>query len=218
MEVFQGLDGLVNVLGRLFLSKLSLLNELLVDFSASGILKNEIDLFLVPEEAIEPTNIVVAQVALDFNLFPELVFDTPLDKLLLVKDLEGDDELRSFFSGQVYMTELSSAHRLTDFEVIDGPLLRIEFFGSLELGRRILDLLNLLHLAAHLPLRIALVVVFSLVSNRLVRLIVVEVHLKMLLLRLRNRHLGHRNHVDVRRRLVLLGHFQIIPTHFLVDV
>ena len=116
------------------------------------------------------------------------------------------------------MTELSSAHRFTDLEVIDGPLLRIEFFRGLELGRRILDLLDLLHLAPHLPLGIALVVVFSLVSNWLVRLIVVGVHLKLLLLRLRNRHLGHRNHVDVGWRLVLLGHFQIVPTHLLVDV
>ena len=116
------------------------------------------------------------------------------------------------------MTELSSAHRFSDLEVIDGPLLRIEFFRSLKLGRRILDLLNLLDLAAHLPLRIALFVVFSLVSNWQVRLIVIEVHLKLLLLRLRNRHLGHRDHVDVRRRLVLLRYFQIVPTHFLVDV
>ena len=74
------------------------------------------------------------------------------------------------------MTELSSAHRFTDLEVIDGPLFRIEFFGSLELGRRILNLLNLLHLVPHLPLKIALVVVFSLISNWLVRLIVVGVH------------------------------------------
>ena len=84
MEVFQGLDCLVDVIGRLFLSKLPLLNELLVDLSASGILKDEINLFLVPEEAIEPTNIVVAQMALDFNLFPELVLYIRLDKLLLV--------------------------------------------------------------------------------------------------------------------------------------
>ena len=84
MEVLQGLDCLVGVIGRLFLSKFPLLTELLVDLSASGILKDEINLLLVPEEAIEPTNIVVAQVALDFNLSPELVLYIRFDELLLV--------------------------------------------------------------------------------------------------------------------------------------
>lgn len=61
---------------------------------------------------------------------PELVLHIRLHQLLLVEDFQSDDELGFLLSCQVNVAELPSTQGLADLEVVDGPLLGLEFLGA----------------------------------------------------------------------------------------
>lgn len=60
---------------------------------------------------------------LDFNLSSKLVLDACPEKLVLLQNLEGDDVLRLFFSGEIHGTEFTLAQRQSDLEVGEAPVL-----------------------------------------------------------------------------------------------
>lgn len=98
----------------------------MIDFATSGEFEDEVDLLVVPEEAIEPAYILMSEMALDLNLSSYLVLILGINDLLDVHDLKSNDELGLLLSGKIDMAELTSAHWLSKFEVIHRPLLRIE--------------------------------------------------------------------------------------------
>lgn len=63
---------------------------------------------------------------LDLNLSSDLLFNLVLHDLLLIKDLESNDELGLLLSSEEHLPKLSAGERLSDFEIIDAPLFRIE--------------------------------------------------------------------------------------------
>ena len=118
----------------------------MVHLTANGVLEDQINFLFIPEKSVKSTNIVVAEMGLDFNFFSELVLDPGFDQLLLVEDLECNNKLRSFLPGQINVTEFAPSDWLADLEVINAPFLRIELFWSLHLWYWVLDLLILLDL------------------------------------------------------------------------
>ena len=75
VEVFKCLNYLKYIVSCFDLIKALILRmeQLLVNFSTRGELKDQIDLLLVPEEPIQPANVVVTKVALNFNLSTQSV-------------------------------------------------------------------------------------------------------------------------------------------------
>lgn len=91
-----------------------------------GVLEDQVNLFVVPEVAIEPTDVGVPQSGLNLDLSSEHPRRPVLNQLALEKNLESDDELALFLAGEVHMTELATTQRLPDLKVVDGPGARIE--------------------------------------------------------------------------------------------
>jgi len=125
----------MHILGGLGFSKAALFTELLVDLTTRGELEDEVDLLVVVEESVELADVLVAEVALNFDLSAELQLYIVLQDLFLVEDLQSHYELGVLLSGEVDMTKLASAHRLPNFEVVDRPLLGVELVDFLDRRR-----------------------------------------------------------------------------------
>jgi hypothetical protein len=124
MQVLQCLAQLVDVVScsLLCVSSIRLLLQFLVQFSSRSILQDQVDLLIIPEEAIHSQDIVVSQVWLNFYLSSQLMLIVTLHQLLLVHHLQGYYELWLPLSGKVHMTELASTQWLAYLEVIYSPL------------------------------------------------------------------------------------------------
>ena len=85
------------------------------------------------DDSIGPDQKVLSSAVVSYR---HLLLLVPLDvdQLLLVKHLESDYKLRSFLSCQVHVPKLSSTHGLTDFEILDFPLIGVEFSDLLSLN------------------------------------------------------------------------------------
>lgn len=77
VEILQGLAHLSDEVRSSWLcvTAIWLLFQILVELSPRGILQYKVNFLLVPEEAVHPENVVMAQVRLDLDLPPELVLD-----------------------------------------------------------------------------------------------------------------------------------------------
>lgn len=130
VKILKCLHNLPRVVRCLLLVESSIwrLLEFLEKFAADCILKNQVNLLLVPEEAIEPANVVVSQVRLNFDLSSQLCLHFVLDQLLFYKNFQGHDKFRSLLSCKVYMPKLASSQRFTDFEIVNAPFLWLENF------------------------------------------------------------------------------------------
>lgn len=75
VEILEGLNHLADVVGTPFLSKVlvRLVLELLVEFTFGTVLQDQVNPFFIIEEAIHLENVLVSQMALDFNLSSQLV-------------------------------------------------------------------------------------------------------------------------------------------------
>jgi hypothetical protein len=95
VEVLQGLAHLPDVVGscRLLVPLIRLLLQVLVEFASRGVLKNQVYLLVVPEEAIHPENVLMPQVRLNLYLSAQLVLHIRFEKLLFVQDLQRNNEL-----------------------------------------------------------------------------------------------------------------------------
>ena len=95
VHVFQGLQDLSNVIGRsrFVVSTLWLRFQVVEQFTTWREFENQVDLLVICEEPVHPEDVLVAQMALDLNLPPELNLHIVLDELTLVQNLERHDEL-----------------------------------------------------------------------------------------------------------------------------
>ena len=119
VQIFYSLEHLVHILGSfaLFKSSFFFLLQLLGDLPTRCEFQNQVYFLLIPEESIELTYIIMPQVALNFNLLPQLVLFLAQIELLLVKHFQSYNKLASLFSGKVDMTTLTSPQRLANFEI-----------------------------------------------------------------------------------------------------
>ena len=72
-------------------------------------------------------DVLMPQMALDFNFSAELYLHFRFDELLFVQDLQRDNELGLLLPCKVDVAKLPFPKRLADFKVVDGPLSWIEF-------------------------------------------------------------------------------------------
>ena len=80
VDVFHGLDDLIDVACRLLLSivTIRLRFELFVQLTLRTVLQDQVNLVVIIEESVELDNILVAQVAVDLDLATELVRNSRL--------------------------------------------------------------------------------------------------------------------------------------------
>jgi len=63
----------------------------------------------------------MTQMRLDLNLPPQLMLYTTLQQLTLTQYLERYNVFCSAFTGEVDLSEFTTAERLADFEVVECP-------------------------------------------------------------------------------------------------
>ncbi len=91
VEVGEGVGHLVDINGAAALRERAVLCELLVELALAGKLEHEKDALLVVEVAIEAEDVGMSEVLLDLDFATDLLLDSGLDDLGLVKTLEGED-------------------------------------------------------------------------------------------------------------------------------
>ncbi len=123
VQVFERLDQLVNVVSGFSFSiaLLTLCFQILIEFTSWSVLENQINFLVIPEEAIHAKNILMTEVRLNLNFSPELVLNIRFEKLLFIKNFEGNYKLRLLLSRQVDMSELASAKWFSNFKVVNRP-------------------------------------------------------------------------------------------------
>jgi hypothetical protein len=135
MKILQGMTQLSDVIRSSIFSVplIRLFLEILIELTTRSIFKDQIDLFIVPEETVHSQNIVMSQMALYFYLSSQLMFYIRLHKLFLVKHFESNNEFRLLLSCKINMTKLSSSERFSNFKIINSPLFWLKFFRLLSL-------------------------------------------------------------------------------------
>lgn len=123
---------------RLIKSLFRLPFQLFVELTSRGILQDQVDFLFVPEEPVHPQHVLVSEVTLNFYFSSQLVLNITLLKLLFVKHLQSNNELRLFLSGKVNVAKLASSECFPKLKVFYSP-----FFGRLLL---LLDWLRLMSL------------------------------------------------------------------------
>jgi hypothetical protein len=86
-----------------------LLAKMLVQLSATSELKDQKDALTVMEVTVQSEDVGVTEVALDLNLTTDLLLDTTLLQLRLVKHLESANKARGSLLGKVDTTKLALA-------------------------------------------------------------------------------------------------------------
>ena len=111
MHVFQGLQDLGDVIGcsRFVVAAFRLCFEVVEQFATRGEFENQVDLLVICEEPIHPEDVLVAQMALDLDLPPELNLYIVLDELALVQNLERHDELGLLLPREIDVAKLAFA-------------------------------------------------------------------------------------------------------------
>lgn len=158
MKVLDSSDDLDNISCRFSIIEplLGWFDHFLKNVHTWSKLENKVDLFVVPEESVQATNIFVFEMTLDFNLCAKLTLNLGFDELLFVKDFECDNEFWFCLSCKVYMAEFATTHRSTNFKVFNRPLTRIKLCNrsSQNWRRNILLILWILELVGMLILRL----------------------------------------------------------------
>lgn len=123
MDVLESLNDLIDVVRGLFFCVVTvgLSLHLPVELTLRAILEDKVNLLLVVEEAVKLEDVFVSQMALNFDLAPQLVGDVRLLELTLEEYFERDDELAAFFASQVDMAEFPTSESLSDLKIIDRP-------------------------------------------------------------------------------------------------
>jgi len=123
VEVDQRIRHLVHISRTPSFGKACLsFTQLPVELSLSSELDHEEDAFLVVEVAIQPQDIRVAKVCLDFNFPADLLLDSGFDDFGLVEGLESDDVLGlGLGTDHVDSSEPALAERTTNVEVVQRP-------------------------------------------------------------------------------------------------
>lgn len=150
VDVHQSLADLVDVTSSDWLRVVAarLIFQVLIELTTWTILKDQVNLFIVIKEAIKLHNVFVSQVALNLNFSSQLIGNFLAQQLLLVKNLERDYKFAFPLPGQVDVAKLATTKRLSDFEVVNGPLSAIKvtenvvFFLSYVLLVSVVDLLD----------------------------------------------------------------------------
>ena len=124
VKIPQRAGHLRNVDSRLPLWEAALPPKVLVQLALSGELENEEYPLAVVEVSVQLEDVWMSEVALDLNLATHLLLDAVAClKLVLVQHLEGADEARVAFSGEVHAAELALAEGASNVEhaQVEGP-------------------------------------------------------------------------------------------------
>ena len=91
VEVVEGVGHLADIDGAAALREGTVLYKLLVKLALAGKLEHEENALLVVEVAVEAEHIRISEVLLDLDFAGDLLLNSGLDNLKLVKTLEGND-------------------------------------------------------------------------------------------------------------------------------
>lgn len=91
VEVVEGVGHLADIDGAAALREGTVLCKLLVKLALAGKLEHEENALLVVEVAVEAEHIGISEVLLDLDFAADLLLNSGLDNLKLVKTLEGND-------------------------------------------------------------------------------------------------------------------------------
>jgi len=121
VNVLQGLTYLENVAGRFLLRvmALRLRFQVLVQLALGAVLEDQIDLVIIEEESVELHHILVAQVAVNLHLSPQLMGYLRIQQLVLVEHFKRDDEFCLLLPRKVDVAKLSTPKGLSDLEIVD---------------------------------------------------------------------------------------------------
>lgn len=127
VEVHQGQRDLGDALRGATLIEPALALQGPVQLPAGGILEDQEDAVRVVEPAVEAEDARVPQVAVDFDLAPDVDLGALPRDLVLPQYLQGADVARLAVSGEVDAAELALAERLADLE---QPQVQLQMCGS----------------------------------------------------------------------------------------
>ena len=85
MQVLHGRYDLARIDGTEGLVKSAICLQFFVEFTEGSILHDNVDSSVIKEEAVHLENVVVLEMAVDFDLSPQLTNDLRVDELLLAQ-------------------------------------------------------------------------------------------------------------------------------------